>query len=182
MTSIQDRGCLHQERFFIAFLVFSLSIKSEFSEQPAGLLGPKFLAAAINIPKYSKDKLQQIFKTILEARALAPISAPALAPAALEKPQDKPLIARFLDIYCTKSYMNCYNFCQQYNYYFAIVGATEANQISFAAFFLQNWNSFCWQQFKWKQDANSFVATTCDKFKAFFRQSLGDFRAFVDTY
>ena len=91
--------------------------------------------AAINIPKYTKNDLQQI-KTILEAWALAPASAPIPALATSEEPQDKPLKVRFPDIYCNNSHIDYYNFCQQCEDYFAITGATELNQILFTTVFL----------------------------------------------
>ena len=101
-------------------------------------------ATAINVPKYFEDDLQQILKTILEAQtpASAPVPVPALAPS--EEPQDKPLMARSLDAYYEKSHMDCYNFCQQYENYFAIVRAMGANQILFITSFLTDRISFCW--------------------------------------
>ena len=46
------------------------------------------------------------------------------------------LKAKTSDVYHNRSYMECYNFCQQYKDYFAICGATRLNQIPFVAFFL----------------------------------------------
>ena len=78
--------------------------------------------------------------------------------------------------------MDCYNFCQQSEDYFAIAGATGPTQIPFAASFLWDRISFCWQQYKRKRDGNSSVPVTWDEFKAFLCRSLGDSQAFVDTY
>ena len=39
------------------------------------------------------------------------------------------------DIYCSRSHMECYNFCQQYKNHFAICGTIESNRIPFAASF-----------------------------------------------
>ena len=64
--------------------------------------------------------------------------------------------------------MECYNFCQQCEDYFAIARFKKVNQILFATFFLQDWISFCWQKYKWEKDANSFVPVIRDVFKAFF--------------
>ena len=106
MTSVQSRGCPRQERLFVTPLDSYLPPESEFSKQPNGPLGLKSPAAATNILKYSENDLQQIFKTVLEARIPVP------APAASEEPRDKPLKPRFLDVYCRKSHKDYYNFCQ----------------------------------------------------------------------
>ena len=78
--------------------------------------------------------------------------------------------------------MDCYNFCQQYEDYFATAGATGPTRILFAASFLRDQISFRWQQYKQKHNANSAAPVTWDEFKAFFCRSLGDSRAFVDSY
>ena len=56
MTLIQGHGCLCQKQLFVALSDSSLPPKSEFSEQPIGLLGIKLFvsiipAIAIDIPK-----------------------------------------------------------------------------------------------------------------------------------
>ena len=123
------------------------------------------LAAATSVPKYSKDDLQQIFKAVLEAQAPAPtpvptptpvpapvsaptpvpIPAPASAPALVVSGVSREkLKARSPDIYHGKSYMDCYNFCQQYENNFATTGAMGPTQISFASSFLQDRISFHW--------------------------------------
>ena len=78
--------------------------------------------------------------------------------------------------------MDCYNFYQQCKDYFAIVGAMVANKIPFATSFPQDRISFLWQQYKRRDDTNSSVPVTWNKFKAFLYQSLGDSQTFVDTY
>ncbi len=55
------------------------------------------------------------------------------------------LKAKTPDVYRGRSYMECYNFCQQCEDYFATCGATRPNRIPFTAFFLQNQINFCWQ-------------------------------------
>ena len=106
----------------------------ELSDQPARPLGPKPPVAnapsATSVLKYSEDDLQKIFKAVLEARAPVPAPvpvpapAPALASIVAEAPWEK-LKARSPDLYREKSHMDCYNFCQQCEDYFATVGATE---------------------------------------------------------
>ena len=112
MTLVQGHSCSCRECLFVAPLYFSPPPKSEFSEQYFGLLGPKSSTAATDIPKYSEDDLQRIFKTILEDQAPAPTPASTPALAASKKLWDKSLKACSLDIYCGKSHMDCYNFCQ----------------------------------------------------------------------
>ena len=142
----------------------------ELSDQPAGTSGGKLLAnsplAANSVPKYSEDDLQRIFKAVLEARALvpapAPPSVPASAPTSVPAPAPAPapvltpapvvaethrekLKARSPDLYCGKSHMDCYNFCQQCEDYFAIAGATGPTRIPFATSFLRDQINFRWQ-------------------------------------
>ena len=191
MTSVWGRERPCQERLSAAPPIASpdssppLESSDELSDQPTGPSGTKSLAnapaAATSVPKYSEDDLQWIFKAVLEARAPAPALVPALAPVVFEVPWKK-LKARFQDVYYGKFHMNYYNFYQQCEDYFAIADATGLTQIPFAAFFLWDRISFCWQQYKWKRDGNSSVLLTWDEFKSFLRRSLGDSQAFVDTY
>ena len=59
--------------------------------------------------RYSEADLKQIFKTVLEARPLAP--APAPQPLLFsDGPRKRPLKAKFPELYCGKTYMECYNF------------------------------------------------------------------------
>ena len=102
MTSVQGRGRFRLKHpsvtpsvapsvapFVTPFNFFPLPESGdELFDQLAGLPKTKPLvnasAAATNVPKYSKDNLQQIFKAVLEAQAPAP--APAPAPAVFEAP------------------------------------------------------------------------------------------------
>ena len=186
MILVRGRGHRCQEYLSVAPSVAlhnsSPPSKSEFSEQPDGPSGAKplvIVVPTIDVPKYSKDDLQRIYKTILEAQAPAPI--PALAFVVSEVPRDK-LKARSLNIYCEKSHMDYYNFCQQCEDYFTTAGATGPTRIPFAVSFLRDWISFCWQKYKRKRDADSSVPVTWDEFKAFLYCNLGDSQVFVDTY
>ena len=201
MTSVRGRGCSRPEHSSAAPSV-ALPDSSpppesgdELSDQPARPLTKPPIAnapaAANNIPKYSEDDLQWIFKTVLEVRvpaptpvlAPAPIPAPAPAPAPIvaEAPREK-LKARSPDVYRGKSHMDCYNFCQQCEDYFATAGATGPTRIPFAASFLRDRISFHWQQYKRRHDADTPVSVTWDEFKTFLCRSLGDSQAFVDAY
>ena len=78
--------------------------------------------------------------------------------------------------------MDCYNFCQQCENYFATTRATGPTRIFFAVSFLQDRISFRWQQYKRRHDVDNPVSVTWDEFKAFLRRSLSDSQAFVDAY
>ena len=153
------------------------------SDQPAGPSGTKppitNAPAAINVSKYSENDLQRIFKAIPEAQA--PVLALGLALIVTETLWKK-LKACSLDVYRGKSHMNCYNFYQQCENYFATAGTMESTWILFATIFVQDWISFRWQQYKRRHDADTLVSITWDKFKAFYQQSLGNSQVFVDTY
>ena len=153
--------------------------------------------AANSVPKYSEDDLQRIFKAVLEAQApipaplpvpalalvLAATSAPVLAPASnVAEAHREKLKARSPDLYRGKSHIDCYNFCQQCEDYFATAGATGPTRIPFAASFLRDRISFRWQQYKRRHDAKTPVPVTWDEFKAFLQRSLADSQAFMDTY
>ena len=166
MTSI--RGCrrLRRERSSAALFVAPLDSSpppesgNKLSDQPAGpsTKPPVTNApvAANSIPKYYEDDLQRILKTVLEARVpasasvpalvSAPVPAPAPAPAPIvaKAPHEK-LKARSPDVYHGKSHIDCYNFCQQCEDYFATAGATGPTRILFAASFLRDRISFRWQ-------------------------------------
>lgn len=127
---------------------------------------------APSISKYTEEDLLRILKTVFETRAPAPAPVP-------EGPRERPLKARFPDVYKGVSQMECYNFCQQCEDHFDTAGAKGPNRIPFAAFFLRGRINFCWQQYKRK--LNSAVPITWIEFKAFLRQALGDSRAFAES-
>ena len=162
MTSIRSRGRPCQERTSKGFSPLPESIHDKTPVNPPTKL---FVA------KYIEEDLQKILRTVLEARA--PPS---------DGPREKPLKARSPDVYRGKSHMECYNFCQQCEDHFATAGAKGPNRILFAAFFLRDRINFRWQQYKWKYEAESTVPITWEEFKTFLCQSLGDSRAFVDSY
>ena len=83
------------------------------------------------VAKYTEEDLQKILRTVLEARAPP-----------FDGPREKPLKARSPDVYCGKSHIECYNFCQQCKDHFATAGAKSPNRISFAAFFLRDCINF----------------------------------------
>lgn len=110
-------------------------------------------------------------KTYLEAQAQA-------APSQSE-PRERPLKARFPDLYFGKSHMDCYHFCQQCEDPFDTGRATALNRTSFAASFLRGSISFRWTQYKRRYKEAAPI--TWSEFKAFLRKNLGDSRLFVDS-
>lgn len=75
------------------------------------------LPATSSTTKYLEDNLQRIFKIVLEAWTSIILIV------FLEKPYKKLLKANFLNMYCTKTYIEYYNFCQQCKNYFTMVEA-----------------------------------------------------------
>lgn len=95
MISIQGRDRLRREHPSVTFFDFSLPPKlgNQLSNQPAGPLEAKLsviiiFATTFAVPKYTKEDLQEILKSILEAQA----------PTTSKKPWIKPLKARFPDV------------------------------------------------------------------------------------
>ena len=109
--------------------------------------------------RYLEDDLQRIVKTILEARLLlalplAPIPASVIAAALqYEGPGKRPLKARFVDIYQSKTHLECYNFFWQCKDHFVTANATGPNRVPFAATFLKDIILFYWQQHQRKTKA-----------------------------
>ena len=85
--------------------------------------------------RYSKENFQRIFKIVLEARAPILALQPLVFP---NEPLTRPLKARFPNLYCGKTHMECYNFCQECKDYFAIAEAKKHNRVSFAITFFQD--------------------------------------------
>ena len=139
MTSIQGRGRFCRERTSETLLGSSSPPEFSYDKTPANSPAVELLVA-----KYIEKDLQRILKMILEAWA---------------PPSDtfceKPLKARSSDIYCGKSHIECYNFCQQCEDHFATARAKSPNHISFAIFFLRDRINFCWQQYKRKNEAET---------------------------
>ena len=94
------------------------------------------------------------------------------------EPREKPLKARFPDLYWGNSHQDCYRFCQQCEDHFETAGAKGSNRISFAASFLRGSVVQRWLQHKRQHDGAAPM--TWAEFKAFLRKNLGDSRVFVD--
>ena len=116
----------------------------------------------------------------MDSGPFAPVPAPAAA-LHYEGVCEKPLKARFPDIYWGKTHLEYYNFFQQYKDHFAIAGATGSNRVLFAATFLKDTALFRWQQYQRKVEDQTNTPISWEGFKAFLRQSLGESKAFVDT-
>ena len=142
MTSVRDWGCLCKNcasttlsKLVIPSKSASLGLnKRDKFDGPLqdSAPGP---SAPLNISKYSKKDLQQILKTILEVKTLAPAPHPFVVP---DRPRERPLKAKFPNLYCGKSHLESYNFCHQYEDHFAIAGAKRQNGVLFATIFFQN--------------------------------------------
>ncbi len=78
-------------------------------------------SAAPDVARYTQKDMDHLLQTFLQASKGGS--------------SDK-LKAKTLDVYCNRSYMECYNFCQQYEDHFTTCGVTGLNRIPFAAFFL----------------------------------------------
>ena len=166
MTSIQGHGRLCREHASKGPSGSSPLPESSHDKTPVNPPAVEPLVA-----KYTEEDLQRILRMVLEARA--PPS---------DGIREKPLKARSPDVYCGKSHMECYNFCQQCEDYFATARAKGPNHIPFATSFLRDRINFHWQQYKRKHKAESTAPITWEEFKTFLCRSLGDSQAFVDSY
>ncbi len=86
------------------------------------------------------------------------------------------------DLYYSKSQIEYYNFCQQYEDYFTITRAIRPNLVLFTTFYLWDLINFYWQQYKWKMEAETSISIIWDMFKKFLQKSLKNFRGFVNSY
>ncbi len=141
------------------------------SEAAKALIGPPKAPlptpATPNIARYIQKDINHLFQTFLQAS---------------KGGSGDKLKAKIPYIYHGGSYMEYYNFCQQYKDYFATCGATGPNRILFAASFLRDRINFRWQQHKRKLETESSFLIFWDEFKAFLQKALGDSQAFVDNY
>ncbi len=147
------------------------------SEAPAGSEAPKTLMGSPEAPfpappapdvaRYTQKDMDHLLQTFLQASK--------------GRSGDKVKV-KTPDVYCGRSHMECYNFCQQCKDHFATCRATGPNRIPFAVSFLRDQINFHWQQHKRKLEAKSSVPISWNKFKAFLRKFLGDSRVFVDSY
>ena len=127
MTSIWGRGCFCRERTSEGLSESSPPPESSHDEITANPPAVESLVA-----KYTKEDLQKILRTVFEAQALS------------NGAREKPLKARSPDVYRDKSYMECYNFYQQYEDYFATTRAKSPNRIFFTVSFLRDCINFRW--------------------------------------
>ena len=71
---------------------------------------PPVISAFFSMAQYLEDDFQRIVKTVLDSRPLVCPSAPAPAPQQYKGPRERPLKARFLDVYWGKIHLKYYNF------------------------------------------------------------------------
>ena len=140
-----------------------------------------FGSADFSVVRYLEDKLQQILGTVLKSRLPTSVPAPVVAAAPHYKgPCKRPLKAWFPNIYRSKTHLECYNFFQQCKDHFGTASATGPNQVSFMATFLKDTALLRWQQDQRKIEDQTNVSISLEGFKAFFHQSLGKSKAFVN--
>ena len=165
ITLIQGRGQSCRECTSEKSLPFLKSNHNKASVYP--LVGPSTFLVA----QYTEKDLQKILRTILKASA-----------SLFDGPREKSLKTRSPDVYCGKSHIEYYNFCQQYKDHFATARAKGPNHIPFATSLLFDRINFCWQQYKQKHEVKNTVPITWEEFKTFLCQSLRDSRAFINSY
>ena len=90
------------------------------SRAPTSAIAPPVISALSSVAQYSEDDLQRIFRTVLHFRPLA--SPLVFVPQQYKGPCERPLKARFLNVYWGKTHLECYNFFQQCEDYFATAG------------------------------------------------------------
>ena len=129
MTLIQSYRCLCKERISKNPLKSSLPPESSHNKSSVDLFAIDYSKSLA--PKYKKKDLQKIYRTVLKAQVPS-----------FDKLFEKPLKAKSPDVYCSKFHIECYNFCQQCEDYFATAGAKGSNHIFFATFFLCNHINF----------------------------------------
>ena len=95
--------------------------------------------------KYSEPDLKRILGNVLVAGSLA-LACQVLVFS--DSPYKRFLKARFPKLYQAMTYIECYNFIQQYEDYFAINKAKWPNCVPFVPIFLWEQALFQWQQHK----------------------------------
>ena len=103
MISIQSCGQLYKKRTSKGFSGSLLPLKSNHEKFLVNLpiITPVVGLFESFVATYIEKDLQKIFRTILKTRAFL-----------FDKPCKKLLKARLFDVYCDKSYIEYYNFCQ----------------------------------------------------------------------
>ena len=140
---------------------------------------PSLASAAVDsMIRYLEADLQRILRIILETKPPAPAPQPLFFP---DGSCERPLKARFPELFCDMTQMECYNFIQQCKDYFATAGTKGPNQVLFAATFLREQALFRWQQHKAKNAGKTNVPLTQEEFKTFLCRSLRESQVFVDS-
>lgn len=89
--------------------------------------------------------------------------------------------ACFLYHYFSKSHLDCYQFCKQYEDHFDMHRAKKDNRTLFAVSFLLNGINTCWPECKRRhvQEKKLDVVLLQEEFKAFPRDNCGNWKSFV---
>lgn len=86
--------------------------------------------------------------------------------------RERLLKARLPDLYYGKSHMECYHFWQQWEDHFNIASATCLNRRPFASSFLWGRISFCWHQYKRRNQGEGGTLLSWPAFQLFYERIL----------
>ena len=133
-------------------------------------------------PSSTENLLQQLITTyVATLKALEQSQTVQSQVRANQKPREKPLKAKNPDLYFGKSYMDCYNFCQQCEDHFAMARATGSNHIPCATTFLCGTINLRWTQYNRHHQGKGVVSITWVEFKVFPPKNLEESRSFIDS-
>ena len=130
------------------------------SHDPNPTVALLVVSALTFVAQYLEDNLQQIFKIVIDSRSF--VLPPALVPALQQYKSscERPLKARFANVYWGKTHLEYYNFFQQCEDNFAISRAKDQNWVSFATIFFKDIALFCCQQYQPKVEDKTNVPIT----------------------
>ena len=131
MTSIQGRDQPCKNRISKTPSKLSLSARLDYKSVVSPIIDSATGFVRSFVAKYIEKNLQQFLKTVLKAQVLFS-----------DEFCEKFLKARLSDVYCSKSHIEYYNFCQQCEDHFAAAKAKGSNYILFAVLFFCNHINF----------------------------------------
>ena len=120
ITLIQGYGHLYKERISKNSLGSLLPLKSSYNKPLVDLFIVNLIVSLsrLFVAKYIKENLEKILRTV--PKTCVPL---------FDEPFKKPLKTRLSNIYYNKFHIEYYNFYQQYEDYFATIGAKSLNYI-----------------------------------------------------
>lgn len=132
-----------QDAFLISNGDKELGLSASTFAPPESAANPTLgsISAILQVPKYTKNDLQRIFKVVLDVKPFATRKN-------FNKSQERILKPWALDVYMNKFHIDCYNFIQQCENYFANSGSKGHNQVPFVTIFFKEKALNWWQQYK----------------------------------